>query len=192
MYPVSRDNLVCPYCGHTIEPAEAVKCPAPQCRVYYHGDCLEELGGCAVAGCANTVEVKKAELATNFWGATDKKCPYCAETIQVAALECPFCKAKFGDEKPVAREELLYKPPDPITQECRTRARWLMFFSVIGCTSPFALLFGYLWYRSNREEIERAGGTTRGLVITALWIAAAYLVLMALGLLAFEVGSPAK
>jgi hypothetical protein len=112
--------------------------------------------------------------------------------IPAEALECPWCRAAFSNEKPIERGDLLYKPPDPIVQELRSRAKWLMAFSVIGCTSPFALLFGFFWYRSNRAEIERAGGSTRGLVIAALWICVAYLLLMGLGWLAFMAASPAR
>ena len=49
------------------------------------------------------VEVKKAEVGSTFWGATEKVCPMCSEKIPVAALECPFCKTAFKDMRPMAQ-----------------------------------------------------------------------------------------
>jgi hypothetical protein len=53
------------------------------------------------------VEIKKADEQISYWGATEKKCPICAETIPMVVLECPFCKATFDDVRPLTREDVL-------------------------------------------------------------------------------------
>jgi hypothetical protein len=132
------------------------------------------------------VEVKKAELIATYWGATEKRCPFCAETIPVDAGECRWCKASFDDRKPLAREDVIPDAPDPRAGEWRGRAKWLLFFSLLGFAAPVTLLVAISWIRSDREEIDRAGGTARALIYSALGISLAYLAFLALGLLAFR------
>lgn len=182
---------LCLVCLLPITAGEPVQtCAHPKCRTPYHQECWEYLGGCARYGCPKMVEVKKsAEQAATYWGSDKKRCPMCAEEILVGALECPFCKATFPDIRPVDREDVLPQPEDPILKACRKNAIRLLVFSALGVTSPFALLFGLLWYRSNKAEIERAGPTTKGLVLISLGICVVYLVLMAFGILIFLVAA---
>jgi hypothetical protein len=158
----------------------------PGCRTLSHLACYEELGGCAVDGCPNAVAVKKAELPQTHWGATTKKCPMCAETIPVETLKCAFCNFAFADTRPVDRDELIPKAPDPVLMNIRSKAKWLLAFSVIGCTSPFALLFGGIWYRANSADIARAGSSTRAMVLISLLICVLYLVMLGAGALVFS------
>ncbi len=157
------------------------------CGFTHHRECWDALGGCAVEGCTQAVEVKKSEIGATFWGTTEKVCPICSEKIPVAALQCPFCKTAFNDMKPMAREDVLIKPEDPEHQSYRKSANWLLIFSLIGCTSPFALIFGGIWYANHRSEIERAGTTTRAKVLVSLGICIIYLVMMGLGTLVFSI-----
>jgi hypothetical protein len=132
------------------------------------------------------VEVKKAELPSTYWGASEKTCPMCAEMIPVLALECPLCKTRFDDVKPMRGEDLLPKAEDPVLDLCRKNARLLLFWSVLGCTSPIALICGAVWYARKRTDIERAGATTHTLVLVSLGVSIAYIVLLAVGLLVFS------
>lgn len=133
------------------------------------------------------VEVKKAEVASTYWGATEKVCPMCAEKIPVAAMQCPFCQATFTDMRPVSREDVLGKPPDPEAAKDQKRAKWLLVFSLIGFTSPIAFIVGLIWYSKSRKQIERAGSTTRALVLASLGICGAYFVMGIIGTLVYAV-----
>src|ERR687884_1692702 len=100
-------SATCQICLHALE-AEQHLHQCPSCKALYHEECWDELGGCAVYGCPRMVEVKKAEdLEETHWGATEKKCPICVETIPISATVCPFCNTIFKDKRPLKREELL-------------------------------------------------------------------------------------
>jgi hypothetical protein len=177
---------ICPYDLCAVDPSAALVCPG--CGHLYHQECWDELGGCAVMGCPRMVEVKKPEGAPEMhWGETSKACPFCLEKIPVSALDCPFCKSQFGDSRPLSRESFLPKPPDPVLDEIRKQAKTLLVFSILGITSPLALLFGWLWYKRNQDEIKRAGSTTYALTIVALAINVVYLAMVGLGIIAFGV-----
>lgn len=181
-------ETACPYCLCAIAPGDAtVVCPA--CGFAHHRECWDTLGGCAVEGCSKMVEVKKAEMDSTYWGATEKVCPMCAEKIPVSALQCPSCKASFSDMRPVTREDVLGKGEDPEQKKFEKNAKLLLVFSVIGCTSPLALLLGWIWYSRNRAQIQR-DPKTRALVLVSLGICIAYLVMAAIGSLVFTVSHP--
>jgi hypothetical protein len=140
-----------------------------------------------VKGCSRQVEVKKAEIAVGDWGKTEKVCPFCAEQIPVEKLECPYCKASFGDIRPLTKEDVLPKGgADPEVQEYRSNAKWLLVFSILGCTSPFALLIGGIWYARNRRKIAGAGQSTKALVVVSFGICVLYLIMLGLGTLLFS------
>jgi len=182
-----ESSAMCPYDLCAVDASDCVVCPG--CSHSYHRECWQELGGCAVMGCPNMVEVKKPEIGTpTFWGATEKTCPFCAETIPVAAVECPFCKSPFEDVRPISQDAILPRRADPLLEDYRRKAKWLLFFSVIGFTSPLVLLIGTVWYRRNRKEIAQAGTTTNALVIAALGISVVYLIMLSIGALAFQIG----
>jgi hypothetical protein len=163
---------------------QAVACPYCLCA-----NCYETLAGCAIDGCPSMVEVKKAAIPHTHWGATTKVCPMCAETIPVDARQCAFCRASFSELRPMTREDYLPKMEDPALADIRKRAKWLLAFSVIGFTSPVALIFGGFWYRDNKAEIERAGAGTRALVVISLLICVLYIVMVGGGALVFALRS---
>jgi hypothetical protein len=184
-----QQSAVCPICGLPIvegEPTEA----CPSCSTSFHQECWEELGGCAVYGCARMVEAHKAEGPIAYWGTSEKVCPFCAETIPVAALECPLCKLAFDDIRPLSREEVLRPQEDPSLARYRRRAGWLLFFSAIGCTSPLVLLFGGIWYLREREGIARAGSAVRGMILISFIIALVYLIALPAGWAVFHLRPP--
>jgi len=181
---LSLGGPVCPSCMWAIREGELER-SCPTCHVLHHDTCWILVGGCARYGCANMAEVEKPPEAPTHWGATEKKCPWCAEMIPLDAAVCPACGEKFASARPMSREDLLPSMTDPEVRDLRRRARWLLVFSVLGVTSPLALLMGVIWYTSNRVAIDRAGGEAKVLTLVALGICVLYLVMTALGLLVF-------
>jgi Uncharacterised protein family UPF0547 len=179
--------ICCPYCLHPIQSWPPTQdCPA--CQTPHHQECWDELGGCAVYGCSRMVEAHKPDDdVITSWGASDKDCPMCAEKIPVAALECPYCRTRFADARPMRPEELLQKVEDPVAVRNQKWAIFLLILSLLGVTSPLALALGLIRYVRHRLEIERAGPTVRGMILIALGISAAYLLLMSFGLMVYVV-----
>lgn len=107
MPPSEHLERTCPTCFCAFGDLETLVCPG--CGNTLHRECWDTLGGCSVKGCSRQVEVKKAEIAVGDWGKTEKVCPFCAEQIPVEKLECPYCKASFGDIRPLTKEDVLPK-----------------------------------------------------------------------------------
>jgi hypothetical protein len=179
-----RSMLECPYCRLLIGAEGSVVCP--RCGTPHHLKCWQELGGCASEGCPGMIQIKGPDVPVAYWGSTQKRCPYCAEDILVAETKCPKCGSEFAAMRPMDVEEVLPQLPDPAARGCRTASKWLLFFSLLPVTSPFALLFGTLWYRGNRADIERAGRDVRALAMISFGICGLYLIMAALGAFVFE------
>ena len=192
MSPELATPIICPYDRQPIAAADRVMvCPA--CKRAYHEECWKELGGCAVYGCVQMVEIKKSQSTLpTFWGSSEKTCPVCAEKIPVADLECRYCKTVFNDVRPISRESVLPPPPNPRAKALRADAIRLLVFNLLGVTSPIALLLGSIWYRRNRQEIERAGSTVKALSLIGLAAGALYVVIIAVGLIVFLLFNPGQ
>ncbi len=187
-----QESAFCPYDRQPILSTDRTTI-CPGCRRVYHKECWDELGGCAVYGCIWMVEVKKPrEAMPTFWGNPEKICPVCAEKIRVADLQCPYCRTVFNDFKPVSRQSMLPRVQDPRMKALRTTAVWLLVFSLLGITSPIALLAGSVWYSNRKAEIERAGGTTKAITLIALGACIIYAVAIALGLVVFLISGQQK
>jgi len=161
---------VCPCCLFTISNADPERrCPA--CQTPHHQVCWDELGGCAIYGCPQMVEVRKAGGDdVNWWGQT-------AKTISMAELECPFCHTKFEDIRPIQREDLFATPKqrDPAARGSAVR---LLIFSTLGFFSPITLLIGLVWYLRKKKELLEAGGSTRALVLISIVVSVLYVVII--------------
>lgn len=175
-----QDVTVCQICGLPIGVRQIVRnCSA--CTSGFHSECWDELGGCATYGCPKMYETKKAEdIAITYWGAHEKTCPICAETIPVAELKCSKCGTDFDDISPLTREDILQQDKSSPQFVYRKTAILLFIVSAIGITSPLALLFGGIWYRVKRREIAQ-DATTRALTLVALFVATAYIILIVVG-----------
>jgi ssDNA-binding Zn-finger/Zn-ribbon topoisomerase 1 len=180
----AEDMLECPYCRLLLGTEAAVACP--RCGTPHHLACWEELGGCASEGCPGMIQTREPEAPTSYWGSATKTCPYCAEDIPVAATTCPQCGSQFSGMRPMDAEEVLPQMPDPTLQGCRTAAKWLLIFSLLPPTSPFALVFGALWYRDNRAAIQRSGGDVGALAMISFGICGLYLLVALLVIVIFQ------
>jgi hypothetical protein len=177
---------VCQICLHPVfDEQERVACD--ECKVSYHQECWDELGGCATYGCPRMVEIKKAEdPQAAWWGVREKKCPLCAETIAVSSLECPYCHASFDDIRPMSTEDIFTPAETEAVKSYRRRAIWLLVFSVLGFTSPLAFLVGGAWYLADKKQIAEAGTTVRAMVLISLAICVVYVVLLLGGYEVFQ------
>ncbi len=177
-------RVTCVYCLLIVDELDLTNCHG--CSAPHHQDCWVELGGCSAYGCSQMVETKKADdQIVTYWGATDKKCPVCAEVIPVTELECEFCRTSFEDIRPLKREDLLKPEEEEWIKSYRKGAVWLIFFSAIGCTSPISFLIGIIWYLTKKERLKLVPAT-RGLVLIALGINVMYALVLPLGWLVFS------
>jgi hypothetical protein len=131
------------------------------------------------------VETKKTREQVNFWGATEKRCPMCAEMIPMKAMQCPYCKLKFDDYRPLTAEDLA-RPSDDESRSVQRKATRLLMFSALGITSPITLIVALRWYMRGKDEIARGGATTSALVLVSMLISLVYLIVLPLGWLAFR------
>jgi hypothetical protein len=189
---ISPDSVaeigVCQICGAPLHRNEATR-SCDECQSVFHDDCWTYIGGCATYGCPRMYETKKAEDGPAvFWGASEKTCPMCAEMIAVADKKCPHCGTEFNDIKPVSRSELLHVDREEEDPLHRTALK-LLIFSALGLPSPFILIGGGIWYYRRRHEIVAQSPATRGLIVIALSVSAIYMVLIALGLAAFQLSN---
>ena len=106
-------------------------------------------------------------------GSTEKVCPICLETIPMAAVECPCCKTRFGDTRPISREDLFGPNEDSLATRYQRGAVLLLMISLLGVTSPLTLLLAAYYYR--KQELRRATSPVRVLLVISIVISAIYI-----------------
>jgi hypothetical protein len=152
--PVERP--CCPICQSPLAPGEAaVDCPS--CKSRYHEECWSYNGGCGAYGCEQappTERLTSLEIPASHWGCEDKPCPSCGLAIMAAAVRCRHCGATFTSAAP--EEAAAYHREQALRAKLpgvRTTGIWLLAFSLIPCTAPFAAIIGLIWYFSHRQAI---------------------------------------
>ncbi len=152
----STGGSCCAICQSPLAPGEAaVDCPG--CKARYHEECWTYNGGCGVYGCEQappTERLTSLEIPASFWGREEKPCPNCGQMIMAAAVRCRHCGATFASAAPEGaadyrRQQVLRaKLPGVLTAGI-----WLLAFSLIPCTAPFAAVIGLIWYLNHRQAI---------------------------------------
>jgi hypothetical protein len=175
----------CRYCLIIIAESEAAM-TCPGCGTLHHQKCWDELGGCTTYGCPQMVETKKVEeQAVTYWGETEKTCPVCAETIPVAAVECPLCRASFGDIRPMSRQDIIKPAEEDWIKSYRRGAICLLVLSAIGITSPLSFIIGGIWYLMKRDKFRQVPAV-RALVLISFGIDVVYALMLPLGWAVFQ------
>ncbi len=161
---------------------ELIICPS--CRRAYHLECWQENKGCAVYGCPEvplTEPLNELEIPAAHWGKEKKFCPSCGKEILAAALRCTHCGAIFPDARPMSGDEYeKRKNREENVKQLKTRIILIIFFSLISFTAPFAVIFGYKWYRSRKEELQALPFMYSRLLQVALSVGAVQVALLVL------------
>jgi hypothetical protein len=164
----------CPVCRGAL--AGEARTPCPSCGTAYHADCWAENGGCAVYGCKSVpaTEARSAlEIPPAYWGQEEKQCPSCGTTIAAAARRCRSCGTMFAGAQPQSAGEFRRKQQlDRRGSGLRRMVIGLFALSVLPCTAPLAALFGWIWYRSEREAVASLPPLYSGLCRLALVVGA--------------------
>lgn len=132
------------------------------------------------------IEANKPAEEINYWGASKKNCPMCAEAIPISALECPHCHVSFDDIRPLAATDLIKPVADKNVRLMRRKAGWLLVFNAIGITSPIALIVAVLWYLRRKDEIVYTDPSSRALILISIAIGLIYLVVLSLAWVIFK------
>lgn len=176
----------CAICQIGLEPGHAITV-CPGCKSEYHQGCWQENRGCATYGCPNAPPALKREGILPgeqaYWGATTKTCPACGETIGVGELVCPFCRERFESPTPLTPEDMQRHAGGhrPLATEGRTGALLLFILSLFGCTAPFILLVGGIWYAQNGRKLREGSPLHRILALVGLGIAGFYCLIFIVG-----------
>jgi hypothetical protein len=152
------------------------KTSCPDCRSAYHRECWQENGGCAVYGCAQVPPTEgrdSLEIPASYWGQENKPCPACGREILAAAMRCRHCGATFSSSRPEDRAEFQKRSEmSERMPRLRRAAVWLFIFCALPCTALFATIAGFIWYSSNREDINTLPPLYSGLCKAGLGVGA--------------------
>lgn len=177
----AESALRCAIC-HTRVLLDEEQTECPDCRLRYHAECWDGIGGCATYGCARAPAPDKPALITQpgeGWG-DEKTCPACSETIAASLLLC-YCGVRFPYADPMTAAEW-------VAHEIRqgrvaaSRHKLLMAFviALMGVTAPFAGAWAAQHAYTQRERLRHGSGAwmllgygtgVLGLCWTAIFIA---------------------
>ena len=180
-------DKLCAICQTSISSDEAVK-TCEKCKSQFHVECWDENGGCATYGCELSPKTMKGDseqyLEGTYWGAETKICPMCGETIKVSELKCPYCKEQFDSIEPVTSKEIKDRFVRRPHQVKGNKGAIIVFIcGLLGITSPFNLFFGGIWYKANKEKLQKTRPLHNLLAIVGLSISVFYSVLILFAIL---------
>jgi len=172
---VSQTGAICAICQTPIVSAEGETQSCPECHTLYHRDCWEENRGCAVYGCSQVPETEhhqSIEIPVSYWGQEYKPCPNCGQQILAAAIRCRHCGTTFTTARPLGSDEFRQRQAQRERFPALRRAiTWLFVFCIIPFSAPFAMFFGFLWYRANQKDIAAMPALYDALCKVALGVA---------------------
>jgi hypothetical protein len=162
---------LCAICQSALSAGEA-RTACPECHAEYHSECWEENRGCAVYGCKQVpaTEGRSAiEVPVAYWGQENKACPACGKEILAAAVRCRHCGTVFQSARPQASDEFsraaTLKAQAP---RLRQSVIWIFVLCVIPFSAPVAVIAGWFWKQSHRDEMETLPSLYPALLTIAL------------------------
>lgn len=173
----SAQGRMCGVCQTPVQVGEAAGV-CVLCETLHHEECWRENGGCSAYGCAampDTVKDGDDHASSTYWGQETKQCPACGREIKVAALRCRYCGQLFADRTPEGGVARAAKPP-PST---RTSV-WLLVLALVPVTAPLALVWGSVWWLTDRTGIRALPSTSRIMLVLALIVSAVCTVVLAI------------
>jgi len=177
------DAGLCNVCRQAILADEAVvRCPG--CDTEHHQECWEYNDGCSTYGCDEAPDpegLDTHEIPASYWGKEEKECPVCGQAILAAAVRCRHCSSTFASAQPQNAAEFGQKATlDVKLRSLRKGSVWLLVFSLLTCTAPFAAVVAAVWYYRNRFEIQKLTGLHRAICKLALGLAVGQTIVMIL------------
>lgn len=187
---LSEKSVRCAICLSPVLSSEAAT-ECRECHATYHADCWTENGGCGVYGCSQVPVIEQRqslEVPVSYWGQENKPCPACSQQILAAAVRCRHCGATFSSARPEDAHEFERRSSlEQRLPKLRKTIIWLFILCVLPGLAPVGVVFGLVWYPSQREDIKTLPSIYPALCKIGLGVGIAQSVLLVLMALLFLV-----
>jgi len=180
--------MICSICKSPILQDESVK-RCESCNYEFHFECWTENIGCGTPGCVNLPKTAGLETEvindTSPWETEKKICPVCAELIAINSYQCPYCKEIFITTSPLTTDDIKnrYKPNQEPDFPEKKWAIVIFICGLLGITAPLNLIFGGIWFNSNKKILHTKSPALYFLAMIGLIFSIIYLFLFIIGLL---------